>query len=104
MVTLAHMPICHEIINLFMMHPSSQYLTCFSLESVDISTLILLELSRLGQFSDGKDIYRRIKLGHFNTFFCVDHSFQHFEFVIYIYIYIYEGNLTEIPTCEKQKK
>ena len=86
------------------MHPSSQYLTCFSLESVDITTLILLELSRLGQFSDGKDIYRRIKFGHFNTFIFVDHTFQHFEFVIYIYIYIYEGNLTEIPTCEKQKK
>ena len=83
MVTLAHMPICHEIINLFMMHPSSQYLTCFSLESVDITTLILLELSRLGQFSDGKDIYRRIKFGHFNTFIFVDHTFQHFEFVIY---------------------
>ena len=66
-----------------MMHPSSQYLTSFSLEGVDITSLILLELSRLGQFSDGKDIYRRIKFGHFNTFIFVDHTFQHFEFVIY---------------------
>ena len=88
MVTLAHMPICHEIIDMFMMHSSSQYLSishvlAWKMFHYDITTLILLELSCLGQFSDGKDIYRRIKLGHFNTFFFVDHTFQHFEFVIY---------------------